>query len=411
MSGSVSEQQGNHRLHFPHLKGLVDLEKNVAHAFKGLYRWRRPEHAVTTGNLRHVVHPLTPSPPAPANFFTTANQQTDIVLPTHLHYVDQIDVHLVLTNTSGVSAETFESKPSNLYSRIEVRKGSAIIQTVEDLDQFVDTVIYRDPWETDRHVDSTMIDKFGVNTMTSIAPGADSNTIRIRIPTVLTRCGIPLAAAKDKYSIRFYSQAASNVMQYGNVSLKEFKVMVREVRGDERQLQSLAQPHLDWRFLEPKYSEKSGESLTSGSTTTIELTNFSPDDLCSHMWVFVRNSSLAGANRDDMLSNVVDAIWLTNESGHNLTNGIQWKGDDLLKIVYPDKFQNTASVNHGVYLIYCPAIDPVSDYRDGTMSGAQALSSKMKLHITSKTTGTYNITAVAMVHKHARLDRGDLNIQ
>ena len=410
MSGSVSERQGNQRLHFPHVKSLVDLEKTVTPVFNNLYRFKRPEHAVTSGNLRHVIHELQPKVSPAGTFFNSVNQFVDVDIPKHLHYLDQLDVNLVITNNDAM-ADSFSSLPSNLFSRIEVRVGSDIKQTVTDLEQWFDQVVYPDPWEQIRHQAARVYsaEDYGVDTSVEIAIGADSNTIRVPINTFLTKCGIPPAICDDQITLRFYSQVASNVLGTGDVTLKTFNVHARELRGNDDTLRTVARPHLDWRFLDAKHEEKV-LSLTNGSTTTWVLNNFSEDDLCSHMWVVVRNSSLAGANRDTMLSNVVSRMWLEDESGQNITNGIQWAGDDLLAQIYPDKFTNTAYLSHGLYLIFCPATDPVADSREGAVSGAQALSRNIKLRITSAATGNYTCTVLAMCHRHARISGGKATI-
>ncbi|EDQ91594.1 uncharacterized protein MONBRDRAFT_23653 [Monosiga brevicollis MX1] len=372
---------------------------------------KRPEHAVTAGSLRHVIHELQPKVAPPATFFNSVNQYIDVDLPKHIHYVNQTDLHLVLTN-NDMAGDNFNSMPSNLFSRIDIRVGNEIKQTVTDLEQWMDAVIYKDPWEHERHQEAKVYDaaNYAVDSTAVFGALSDSPTIRIPITSLLTQCGIPLATCDEQVTLRFYSQVASNVLNTGNIALKEFKFMLREIRGDDSALQQISKPNLDWRFLEPKHEEKT-LSLTDGSTTTWVLNNFSPDDLCSHMWVFVRNTNLAGANRDTMLSDVIDRIWLEDESGHNLTNGIQWKAPELLAINYPDNFNNTASQSHGLYLVYCPATDPQADYREGVMSGAQPLVRNMKLRITAQATGNYNCTVVAMCYKHCRVQGGQLIVQ
>lgn len=410
---SVNERQGNTRLHFPHVKSLVDLEKSVTHVFDGLYRFRQPEQVVTAGTLRHVIHNLVPHPATPANYFDEANTYTDVPLPTTMHSIDQLDLHLRLNNTNDTSANNFESLPSNLFSRMEVHVGDEIKDTVTDLDQWFDQVVYRDYWEHERTEDSTLFDPSNHVVDSTVTTAADSASGLIRIPlnsTYLTKCGIAPATCNKPIKLRFYSQVSSNVLKLAGATVRDLKVRAREVRGRTDLLHKLSSPHLDSRFLKPKIEQKT-LSLTDGQTTEWTLNNFTGDDLCSHMWLIVRASGFNGAARDTMADGKISHVWLENESGENMTNGIQWDADELLTINYPDKFPNNAHKNQGVYLIYCPATDPYTDYREGTMSGAQPLAPNMKLKITAAATESLTFTVVAMCHKHCRVQDGAHIIQ
>lgn len=409
MSGSVNDREGNQRLHFPHVKSQVDLEKNIVAPLKGLYRYRKPEQAITAGNLRSVTHQLRCTVEPPVTFFNAANNFCDVVVRKDIHYINALDVILELKNTDACD-DSFDSLPHNLFTHYEVRKASEVIQTVTDLEQTMHTVIYRDPWEHERHQLSTWYDAsaHGVDS-TTVLPAGQKVRVRVRIYCNLTACGIPVAVCKDQLSIRFYSQVASNVLATGDIELTNFQVLAHEIRGDLATLRSVCSPNVDWRFLDHKHQEKD-IALTSGQTAEFQLTNFSEADLCSHMWLFVRNQSLAGANRDDILDNVVDSVWLEDESGHNMTNGIQFLGEDLLNIYYPDKFNNRASETHGLYLIFCPSLDPMGDYKRGLMTGAQPLLRNMVLKVKSAVTGTRKLTVVALCHKHLRIQNGELII-
>ena len=406
---SVNDRQGNTRLHFPHLKSLVDLEKSVTPALKGLYRFRQPEQAVTAGTLRHVIHELVPHPSTPTTFLDTVNQFTDVPFPDTLHPLDQVDVHLVLQG--GVGDTTFNSMPSNLFSRIEVHVGGQVKQTITDLDQWMDRVLYQDPWEHARHAVSTLYDadSAGVDTGYEIGVMEASDLIRIPISSYLTKCGVSPATCKDEVKLRFYSQVSTNVLSQA-VTVKDLKIKAREVRGDDAALQAISQPHLDARFLQSSIEEKTW-SFTAGAEINWTLNNFSKDHLCSHMWLFIRDADLSGAKRDKMHNDKISAAWLEDQSNQNMTNGIQAKAQELLYINYPDKFTSTANNKQGVYLIYCPATDPVSDYRNGTMSGAQPLVENMKLKIKAAATGSFHCTVVAMCHKHFRAQKGEHLIQ
>lgn len=410
MSGSAEKRNGNDRLSFPHLKSLVDLEKTVTPVFKGLFRFRRPEQAVTSGSLRHVIHDIQPKVAPTSTFFNSVNQFVDVDIPKNLHYLDQVDALITLTGTAiGVSGNSFAAMPSNLFSRVEVRVGSETKQTVTDLEQWFDQVVYTDPWDQERHQDAKIYSAadYGVGSVT-IANDTDVGPIRIPISSFLTKCGIAPATCNEQITLRLYSQVASNVLTH-TVALKELRINARELRGDEQILQSIAQPHLDWRFLDTKHEEKV-LSLTNGATATWVLNNFSDDDLCSHMWIVVRNPALTGAHRDAMLDDVVSRVWLEDESGHNMTNGIQFTGSDLLHLHYPDKFTNRANTKHGLYLLFCPAVDPVSDYKEGVVTGAQPLARNIRVRLTSAQTGNYHCTVLAMCHKHVRVQGGKVTV-
>jgi hypothetical protein len=132
--------------------------------------------------------------------------------------------------------------------------------------------------------------------------------------------------------------------------------------------------------------------------------------LCSHLWVLIRSSTPTGLAQDDYLK-IATKVWLEDEAGQNVTNGIQWQGEDLLNFVFADKFKNNAKSAHGLYLPLCPSQDPVSDYNTGSQTGVQPLSRNMKLCIESSNSDTYYVSVIAMCQKHVRIEGGHMKIQ
>jgi hypothetical protein len=192
-----------------------------------------------------------------------------------------------------------------------------------------------------------------------------------------------------------------------DVDLLDVKVYAREKRRLKQQLDSAISSNLDWRYLEPKIEEHKVE-LTSGQTMDKFLTNFSDNDLASHVWVLFRTNSLDGSAKDNYLSNVVSTLWFEDNDGNTLTNGINWTSTDLLNRIYPEKLRNLAKDYHGLYMPICAASDPVSDYKEGTMTGAFPLQRNMRVRGLSSVTGTYTMTVIAMCHRRVQLANGQI---
>ena len=407
---STPVRKSNNPMHFSHYKGVVNRDDLLVSVANGLLRYRNSDQAITSGYERHVIHELQPKRTAPTDFFSGTNNFIDVELPQHLDAIDQLDLHMDFHNADSVNDMSFNNTPSNLISRVEVRVGSEIKETITDVEAWINQIPYTNPWEFANQQDSSKISPSTYKVSFDITAYSDSGTIRVPIRNVISQCGIPTSAVSDQVTLRFYSQDSSNVVNgSSNFELADFKVHAREKRRTDEQIAKSARLNQDYRYLQPKLEEKS-IALTKDTTVKTVLNNFTEDDLCSHMWVLIRASNPTGTDQDNYLK-VGTNVYLENEAGQNITNGIQWAGTDLLNFIYPDKFDNNAKSAHGLYLPLCPTQDPVDDYNEGGQNGVQPLSRNMKLCIVSSATATYYVTVVAMCQRHVRVDQGKLSIQ
>jgi hypothetical protein len=381
---------------------------------KGLLKFPNPEHAVTNGYKRHVIHELQPRRVPQTDFYSGTNNFVDVELPMDMHEIDKIDLHQNITN-SDTADTSFNNAVSNLVSRMEVRVGSEIKETVTDIEQWISQVPYQDPWALDRLQDVEKIDpttyKAGANgSLFEIATTA-SALVRTPIRCFVNAAGVPTSAINDQVTLRFYSQNATNVISNAtDFDLDDFKLHVRELRSLDQDMSRKVNSNLDWRYLQPKIEERS-IALTNGTVTKTTLNNYNADDLCSHLWVLVRTSSHTGTAQDDYLTGAVSKVWLEDEAGQNITNGIQWTSADLLDKVYPDKFANKAKDYHGLYLPLCPSQDPAADYNKGAQTGVMTLSRNMKLCLEGAATATRFVSVIAMCQRHIRAENGKVQIQ
>ena len=406
---STHVNESHNAMHASHLRGAVNLDTLTVPVGGGLLRYAIPDQAVTAGYQRHVVHQLQPAVAPATTFFNGTNTFVDINIPPDMDAIDQMDVTLDLTN-NDTSLTSFNGVVSNLFSHYEVRNGSRIIETVPDVEAWIAQVPYTDPWEATRMETSGKIDPATFKVDWTIAASTTASTVRVPLRNVITECQIPPAALNDPLSIRLYSQNASNVITNAtDFQLTTLGCNVREKRRLDSQIATAVSRNLDYRYLKPKLEERA-IALTSGSTIRTVLNNFSSDDLCSHMFVLFRANSHTGLAQDNYLS-IGTQVWLEDEAGQNITNGIQWYGEDLLNFVYPDKFQNNAQSVHGLYMPFCPSQDPVGDFKKGLQTGVQPLSNNMKLCIVSSSSATYYVTVAAMCPKHVRVENGQITIR
>ena len=411
---STNVQQSNNPLHYAHVKSAVNKDTLIVPVLKGLLKFPNADHAVSNGYMRHVVHELQPRRTPQTDFFSGTNNFVDVELPQDMHFIDKMDLHMDLKNSDSQDT-SFNNAVSNLISRYEIRVGSEIKETVTDVEHWMSQIPYHDPWHLDRKQDVEKIDpttyKVGANASAATIAMSATESVSVPLRNFVTAAGLPTSAVSEPITLRFYSQNASNVItNTTDFDLTDFKIHAREKRILDHDMARAVSSNMDWRYLQPKLEERS-IALTSGSTTKTVLNNFNADDLCSHLWVLIRTSSHTGTAQDDYLTTAASNIYIEDEAGQNITNGIQWKTTDLLDKVYPDKFQNKAKDFHGLYLPLCPSQDPVADYKKGAQTGVMPLSRNMKLCITASTTGTYYVSVIAMCQRHVRTENGKVQIQ
>ena len=379
------------------------------------YNFKRPEQSISLADCMHQWHEIQSVTTVSSTVFNSANNFVDFNLPKHLHMLDKLYAQITLANASADTDYVFASLISDLIARMEVRAGSKILETITALNTLLDQVVYRDSWEIEKFTPSNDVSKSTfapASTYNTVAFGT-SRTYRIPLRCFLNALGIPLVLLKNQIVLRFYSQYIDNLKTSGTTSdmtCTEFKLYTRELKCSDSKIAKLGMKHLDYRYVMPTL-EQASIALTSGSTAKYITNNFDQNDLASHVFVIIQNTTQTGANLDQFLDNV-SSIWLEDQSGQSMSNGIQWTNTQLLYDIYPSKFPNLLSQasNKAIYAVAVPSQDPVSDYKTGTCNGALALAKNMKLAITANTSATRLVSIIAMVYKHIRVQNNEVNI-
>jgi len=401
-------------VHKPHYQSVVNFDNLLVPAMNGLIKYRNSDHAVTNGHMHHVTRELQPKLSPGPDFFGKSNNFIDVELPQDMHYLDNIDLLFEFTNKSTAGGSNlpvvFENMVSNLFSKIEVRVNSETIETITDLESYFGQLPYHKFTTLGKKEDTDKIDSGNFEVDFSI-PVASTSSVRVPMRNVLNTCTIPTVGIDGQVTLRFHSQVASQVVdEPSELALTGFKIHARENRVLDSQMAQALSSNIDWRYLQPKLEEKT-VALTTATVKTV-LNNYTADDLCSHMWVLLRASNPTGVAKDKYLTDVIDRLWLEDENGVNISDGIQWSQNDLTRR-YLDKFNNSGVEKQGLYLALCPASDPPADYNKGSQTGVTTLSRNIKVctQTYAGKAGTYYMSVVAMCHKHVRLADGRLTIQ
>lgn len=396
-----------------HQSSAIDVEKMVTPVLGGLYNWKKPEQAISSGNTNHTWHEISPITSVSSTVFNGNNNFVDFHVPAHLKYLDRMYFEITLANGSSDTNCVFASAPCNLISRCEVRNNGNIKDTRIDRDSFLNHVLYKDIHELQRQEVNSAIDptSYALDTTYGTVAFGGSRTWRISLKCVLN--GLPVSIINEQVVVRCYSQNVSNLLASGTASdltCSSFKLYIQELDCSDSKLKQLSMKNLDFRCVVPKH-ETFQLSLSSGSTASHTLTNFSESDLYSHIVVMIQSTTQTGANIDQALDNA-SSIWLEDQSGQSLTNGIQWTNTQLLYDVYPEKFPNLLSQtsNKAVYVIDCPSEDPVGAYHKGTVQGAKTAKRNMKLMITASATATRIVDVIMYTYKHVRIEKGQMKV-
>jgi hypothetical protein len=402
----------NQSKNLPHLSSLVNLEKVVQPVLGGLYNFKQSSQAITsTAQSKH--HEIQPITSVSTTVFAGTNNFVDVNVPKHLGYVEDIYAEITLANASDDTNVVLGAPPCFLFSRVEVRCGSKILETVRDVELFNHETIYKDYFHLQRMENSTAIDPttFGVDTTLGTVVAEGSKTYRIPIRCLLN--GLPISIVNDQITVRFYSQNVANVIASGtasDITCTGFKLFIRELDTDDNVLRQLASKSLDWRYLAPKH-EETNIVLTSGSTSTYICNNFDDSDLCSHLMVLIRSTTLTSTGLCNYLDNAT-RCYVEDVSGQSLSNGIQWTNTQLLNDVYPKAFENMMSQtsNKSILLPLCPSPKPLDDFKRGHVNGMMKLQRNMKVNILANSSATRNVNIIAYVFRHVRIQGGSLDI-
>ena len=380
----------------------------------GLYRFEHKEQAfnLPVSHRYNVIQPITT---VSSTFFNSSSNFIDFNLPMNIDLIDETTLEFTIANASGVTAWVANASVPNWFDRVEIREGTNIIQTIRDLDLYLDNTIYLNDFERAKNVPKIALDatSYQVNTSAGTVGTSSSNTYRMRIANVLTKCQIFMKAIRPQLVLRVYPKPISSFSSStvnSSITLTAGTLLVRELQlttDGKRKLMDVHRQNVDYRFLDPVHDQFSGQAMTSGTTIKLKTTNFQ-NSVYSHVLALTRASSPTLANLETFIQH--SNVYFEDSASQNLSNGIQWSDGDLREIVYQSHFPNTMTLqtNMNVYVPLVGSMDPVKSYTDGVNLGWDVLPYNANVCIMPSSTSTYQVDVVAYVYRHARVEGGKL---
>ena len=382
----------------------------------GLYRFmnRAQANNVPAMHKYHLIQPITT---VNASAFQTAgNGYIDYNLPMNIDILDDMVLEILLANAHGSTAWVADASLPWFFQRIEIRHDGQILQTLRDLHLYLDNTMFQDDFERNKLQYMTGIDPatYQVDQSILTVPASSSATFRLRLPSVLTKCGIYIKSLQGQLVIRVYPQSIatfSGSTINSSISLSQATLLISEGQytpDAETKLDNITSKPVDYRFIDVIHEETT-LSLTSNAVTKYITNNFH-NPVYAFVAILVRanNPTLGDLEKFIQQNNV----WLEDVSNMNLSNGIQWADDELRKYVYPANFPNTMAMqsNMFIYIPKAPSLNPEVAYKRGINNGFDVLPKNCKVCINPASTATYHLDILCYTYVHVRVEGGKIKI-
>jgi hypothetical protein len=403
------------RKNLPHIASNLNVLEPLP-LLNGLFKFEHKEQAynLPCSHRYHQIQTITSVQP---NAFTNTNTFFDFNLPMNIDLIDDEVIEMTLVNNDASNNWVANASVPFWFQRVEIRIDGEIKQTLRDIQLYLENTMYIDDFERTK-----LVPMIGINKSTykadasvlAIAKSGGTKTLRLRLNTFLAKCNLFLKGIKGQVVYRFYPQsinAFSNSAANSSIQLQSTLLLIREceLTADGRnKMQQIHKSNVDYRYLDALH-EQTVVSMTAGSTTKYVSNNFH-DSIYSHVVVLTRASNPTLTNLETFVEHA--NVYFEDVSSMNLSNGIQWKSDDLKQIVYQSHFPNTMTqaADMNVYVPLVASLKPAEANSRGINNGWEILPRNSKICILPLATAANQIDIVAYVYTHCRLENGKVSL-
>ena len=401
------------RKNLPHIAtDLAILEPKPL--LNGLFKFLDKPQAINTpaSTKYHQIQTITS---VQTSAFQSSNNFFDFNLPMNIDVIDEEILLLTLLNTHASSSWISDAPASFFLQRCEIRLDNLILQTIRDIQLYMENTIYLDDFDRGKQEPMNAIDRttYKVNTTAGTIAAGSTATFRLKLNTFLSKCNVFLKGVRGQIVFRFYPQSVgvfSASAQNGNLQLQSTMLLLREqeLTPDARnKMNQIYRSNVDFRYIDAIH-EQTVLSLVNNSTTKYVTNNFH-DTVYSHLIVLTRASVITtGLTEFSQHNNV----YLEDVSSMNLSNGIQWTDADLRLVVYQSHFPNdmTQQADMNVYVPLCASSSPEKAYKNGVENGWSVLPRNAKVCINPSSTFSGTVDILCYAYTHCRIENGKINI-
>ena len=402
------------RKNLPHIASALNMLEPMP-LLNGLFRFQHKEQAYNLP-VSHRYHQIQPVTTVAPSAFTNTNYFFDFNLPMNIDILDDEVLVFTLQNNDPTNNWAPSASVPFWYQRVEIRVDNTIIQTLRDIDLYMENTIYLDDFERGKNhpmialsPSTYQVDASGA----TIAP-TKNMTFRLRLNSLLSKCTPFIKAIKGQIIIRVYPQAMatfSSSASNPSMVLQNPILLIRELeltQDGRNKMMTVYRENVDFRFLQV-VDEQAVVNLNAGSTYKYVTNNFH-NTVYSHVVVLTRYANPTLANLETFIQHNV--IYFEDAGSTNLSNGIQWLSDDLKQIVYQEHFPNsmTQQTNMNVYVPLLASSDPVKANKKGVENGWEVLPTNSKVCINSTYSGQVQLDIIAYQYTHVRIENGTIKV-
>jgi hypothetical protein len=402
------------RKNLPHIASALNVLEPIS-ILNGLFKFQHKEQAynLPCSHRYHQIQPITTVAPTA---FTNTNYFFDFNVPMNVDMIDDEVLVFTLLNSSSMGTWSPNASVPFWFQRIELRLNNTIIETLRDVQLYLENTIYLDDFERQKNQPMIGLDanKYKVDASGCEISALGTKTFRLRLNSLLTKCTPFVRSIRGQIVVRVYPQAInafSNSSANSSIQLQTPMLLLREcelTQDGRNKMNLIHRSNVDYRFLDVTH-EQAVVSLTSGSVYKYVTNNFH-NSIYSHVVVLTRVANPTLSQLESFVEHL--SIYFEDVSSTNLSNGIQWLSDDLKQVVYQSHFPNTMTQkpDMNVYVPLLASLDPVEANKKGVNNGWEVLPRNAKVCINTTATGASQLDIVCYEYRHMRIENGELNL-
>lgn len=364
---------------------------------------------------------IPPTTALSSRAFSNGSTFIDFEIPKSLHVLKDVKLCMDIVN-NDIERPLMLPVAFNLIDRFEIYFGSTIVETVLSEALYLSHCIYNSLDKRDLLKAPTNTNSYtfiGDLSNQMVDPnGSEIRSLIISLHSLLSNSNIFLPGLVQELRIRVHFRPYSKwgVQAYSAYNpptvepvLQKVELRVGTVCLADHNYKKLEQLYrntqVNIKYLDHRYQSY---SISSQSGVTVNHVLSSINGLLSHMYIFARIQN--GIGNQILEFKRLNKLWMTDSSGSNIFNGIQYTGEYLRGPYAADHFETSSFFQ--VMNVYPIAFsnDVMSTVKTGNCLGARHFSAMEQLYITPGETANLEIMIFTFAHSQLHIKNGIVSV-
>ena len=349
----------------------------------------------------------------------------DFEIPRSIHVLKSATLNMEIVNNDQVGRYLFLPVAYNLLDRVELFFGSSLVETISGEAMYLNHCTNNNIEKRKILTNAVMVDPetYEVDDVSRVVKnnGLTVKEVYIRLYSLLSTSNLflPGIASEIRIRIHFADYKRWGVMNGADAAIVDPPTVDPTLQSCNLTLQHVILSDNNYKNLSNlyrnnqvniKFLDHRFQSFSQTTTANVSFNHVlsSINGLVSHMYIFMRSQNPTGREQTDF--KLINRFHLSDSSGSNLFNGIQYSNDYIRSIYAADHFENSHFFATKPVYPVAFSNDVMATVNSANNLGSRYFTSQEQIHIIPGHTGPVEVMIICYAHCILNIKNGQVSV-